>query len=242
MENNPKYELPPVETYEAEEVIEEPQTGLQTRGSTELGLVDITALNTSQGLKNLGIGQQLAYAALLIKSGLVPKHFNTPEKALLAFEQGALLGLRPIEALTRLYVIDNKVCMYAELMRARARRAGLAFQMTEDKVDVLAPDENGYLVVVDWRWTVEMYETLPSGREMVYTITRTYTWAKNEAKLMGNPVWGKFMSNMFFNRLSTFLIRMYCPDVLLGNYLFDELADGKNIAYVIDEGGNPVPT
>lgn len=249
---NPKFDLPDVETVEAE-VVPDSQLQLSKSQNQYLAVLskqDITQLNTAEGLRSMTLGQKLAYASLLIESGMVPKHFNTPQKALLAFEKGEALGLRPIEALDRLYVIDGKVSMYAELVRSRARLAGMAFQMTEEKADVYATDVNGNELldeagnrqVIDWRWTVEMYETLPSGREITYKISKTYTWAKNEAQVMGNPVWKKFMTNMFFNRITAFLVRMYCPEVLLGLYEFSELADtSKNTAYELDDAGNPVP-
>ena len=250
---NPKFDLPDVETVEAE-LLPDQQLQLskpQTQYLAVLGAQDISQLNTSQGLASMNLGQRLAFAALLIESGMVPKHFNTPQKALLAFEKGESLGLRPIEALDRLYVIDGKVAMYAELVRARAVKAGLRFRTIETKANVYAQDdngnelldENGNRQVVDWRWTVEMDEWINGKKEYVYALSRTYTWANTEAGLMRNPVWKKHMNNMFHHRITTDLVRLYRPDVLLGNYEFSELADSSHgvHAYELDTDGNPVP-
>lgn len=252
--DNPQYNLPDVETVDAEIM---PEQGLQTTVAKEtqylavLGKQDISTLNTSEGLAAMNLGQRLAFASLLIESGMVPKHFNTPQKAVLAFEQGEALGLRPIEALSRLYVIDNKVAMYAELVRSRATRAGLRFRVTETKANVYQTDANGNEVlddqgnriVIDWRWSMEMDEWINGKKEYVYSLSRTYTWASNEAGLMRNPVWKKHMDNMFRHRISCDLVRMHRPDVLLGCYEFSELADSSpnTHAYELDADNNPVP-
>lgn len=236
---NPTYHLPELEVIEDAGHFGQ-QPGRVSELSTALQTLDITTLNTTAGLSSMNLGQRLAYAEQLIKSGLVPKHFSSPEKALLAFEQGEVLGLRPIEALSRLYVIDGKVSMYAELMRARAIMAGLRFQNIEEAVPC-AGDEAGN--ANDWRWTYEMLEILPDKTILRYRMSKTWSWAKT-AGLTGKDPWKKYPDAMMRNRCTSDLIRGYRPDVLMGFYCLDELIDSspsKTHAYVLDEAGNPIP-
>lgn len=58
----------------------------------------------------------LVQATSLVRSGLLPKSINTPEKAVAIMLKGRELGIPTMEAFTRLYVVNGVVTMAAELM------------------------------------------------------------------------------------------------------------------------------
>lgn len=58
----------------------------------------------------------LKQAAVLVRSGLLPKAVNTPEKAAAIMLKGRELGIPPMEALSKLYVVNGDVTMAAEEM------------------------------------------------------------------------------------------------------------------------------
>lgn len=61
-------------------------------------------------------------AMIYVKSGLLPKTVDTPEKAILIMMKGRELGIPPLQALAGIFVIEGKTVIGAELMTAQVYR------------------------------------------------------------------------------------------------------------------------
>ncbi len=55
--------------------------------------------------------RNLEVAEAMVKTGLLPKEINTPQKALLVMQTGHEIGLKPMEALRNIYVVGNKTAL-----------------------------------------------------------------------------------------------------------------------------------
>lgn len=71
----------------------------------------------------------------LIKSGMLPKAVNTPEKAMLIAAKGAELGLSPIYSLTHINVIQGKPTISSELMLSLAYKTCKDAEIVYVKLD-----------------------------------------------------------------------------------------------------------
>jgi hypothetical protein len=68
--------------------------------------------------------RELAGAAMLLRSGLLPKSIGTPEAALFIILTGRDLGLSPVQSLRSIYVIQGKVEVSADQQLGLFHRAG----------------------------------------------------------------------------------------------------------------------
>ncbi|WP_216726147.1 recombinase RecT [Hymenobacter siberiensis] len=212
MAENPTYDLPPAQ---ALEVVEAPSAELQARARYEL--------------EQTNDGRSLTYerAALLVKSGILPKTIDTPEKAIAIALNGSDLGISATVAFNNIWILEGKPSLSAGLVTALANRANIRFNWLADKADVIGPvqDEAGNWVegVVDWKWEVEMMEVwngqlLKNRMQLLWSECQQSGWVKKDP-------WVKHPRAMARARLIVQIIRAYRPDVLMGMHSFEEIAD-----------------
>lgn len=150
---------------------------------------------------------QLAKAELLIKSGMVPATFKTPEAVLVACTIGHELGFSPIQSLNVINVIEGKPTLglngYLALIAAH-----------NGSVDVVSHTETECTVKVN-----------RNGRSH----TESYTIAEAaKAGLAGKGNWVKMPKKMLFARAVTAATRIIFADVVSGLYETDEIKDFSN--------------
>lgn len=170
------------------------------------------------------MGQKLAYAQQLAAANLLPANYRgKPGNVLLAVEYGEMLGTHPLTAIQQVHVIDGKLSMSAELMRALTKRAGHRFRVLEStaecaKVSISRADDPEF------------------SAEFAFTIEDA-----TRAKVNEKDVWKKYPAAMLLARATSMAVRAVCPEVLMGiSYVPEELgarvdAEGDYIdAEVID--------
>ena len=217
MANNPTIILPPVETFEAEEVTE-------TTEATALAQVPSQQLQTQaqHALQATGDGLlTLASAELLVRSGILPKTIKTPEAAIAIALNGRDLGISATVAFNNIWLLDGKPSLSAGLVTALANRAGIRFVWSADKENVL--DEAGN--VIDWKWEVLMIEKwegelLKNKMQLLWTECVAAGWT-------GKDPWKKHPRAMARARLIVQVIKAHRPDVLMGLSSFEELSDSR---------------
>jgi len=121
---------------------------------------------------------------------------------------GKELGLPPVQALTRLYVVKGKVGISATMMRALVRRAGHRISTLEK---------------TDERCTLEGERARTAEAERV-------TWTLEDAERAGlrkdkeGAAWATYPRRMLFARATAELCDSLFPDVLVGfSYTPEEL-------------------
>jgi len=215
MASNPEVQFPDVETVEAEEVRELP--AVQQQGQE----LQVRARHT---LDNAGGGLlTLDDADLLVKSGILPKTINTPEKAIAIALNGRDLGISATVAFNNIWILDGKPSLSAGLVTALANRANLRFQWIQDKTQILGKNAEGQEIIADWIWEVEMFELWQGS---ILRNRMSLSWTECVASgWTGKDPWKKHPRAMARARLIVQIIRAYRPDVLMGMHEYSELAD-----------------
>lgn len=163
-------------------------------------------------LKNL---QDMKLAAeTFIKSGLVPQHFNTPAKVIVALQAGAELGLRPFQSLQNLNVVNGKVGISATMIGGLIR-----------KHVPLAYFKKGY----EGEKYNDDYQAVVRSRRKGEPEDEVTTFSVADAKTAG--LWGKggawknYPDDMLMWRALSRHGRRYFGEVLGGLYTEEELEE-----------------
>ncbi len=155
---------------------------------------------------------QKKIATELLKSGFLPKIYITPEQVVAVMLKGRELGLPPLEAIQRLFVINGKIGMEGQLMVALANRSGVLEDLQ------ITFDGEGIKLVCKCRVKRkdrEWYESTFSIEEAI------------KAGLMGKEnTWAKYPKDMLQWRAISRNFRITFSDYLAGVYLPEELTSG----------------
>lgn len=171
-----------------------------------------TALAVSGAIRINGVAEVFALAKHLAKAkGFVPKNLLGDEGSIAAaILTGIELGLGPMEAMRSIHIIEGRPSMSADLMLARAIRAGIVVtwlkaNATEARAKLQRPGFPPY----EQSWTQQ--DAVTAG-----------LWGKN--------TWAKYPAAMLRARCISAALRAYAPDVLgSGVYTPDEIHDGDVI-------------
>ena len=160
---------------------------------------------------------QMHMARMLSDSDLLPRHLRGKPANVLVILQGArALDVAGFWALQSMHVVDGRLGMAAELMRALVIRAGHQFRVIERTMD---------------RAVVEIKR---ADKDRAYRAEFTWQDAK-DAELTGKDNWRKYRKSMLVARATSIAVRDECADVMFGVvYTPDELGA------VTDEEGAPV--
>lgn len=151
-----------------------------------------------------GLKTKLDMAATLLKSGLIPKSFTSPEGVLTAILYGQELGLSPMQSLMGINVIQGRPSVDAATIKAKVLMAGGRIETVTwtDKVCTLVG------VRGDWK------------EEVTYSI--------EDAKVAGyssKENWQKQPKAMLYARCVSIIGRNMFADVIKGFYSTEELRD-----------------
>lgn len=175
---------------------------------TNNGNLPVTpALNTLQAYTE-GLSAKLAFCQALIKSGLVPQSFKTPEAILAVTLKGQELGFAPMQALELFDFIQGRVTIRAAGMAALIQSRGGSIEMVEEGptrciLRGVRPDR---------KWTQEVTFTMEEAGAMGLT---------------GKDNWKKMPRFMLYARCVSVLCRRGWADLLCGLYSTEEMADSE---------------
>ena len=150
---------------------------------------------------------QMKRAELLAQASLMPPSYTKqPANVLVAMEMADTLGISLMQAVQGITVINGKMSMSAEMMRALVLRAGHRF-----RVEVNTDKETTVLVARrEWpddeqRFTFTMDDAARAG-------------------LSGSPTWKKYPKALLLARVTSMACRAVFPDVVQGiDYVPEEL-------------------
>lgn len=148
------------------------------------------------------------FSQMLASSNLVPPNFkNKPEEILIAMQMGSELGLKPLQSLQSVAVINNRPTIWGDSLVAICQGSGLLQDITEEVTDEYA--------------TVTVTRT---GQE-----PHSVTFSKKDAetaKLWGKAgPWTQYPKRMMKNRARAFALRDKFADVLSGFGITEEEKD-----------------
>jgi len=146
-----------------------------------------------------------------------------PEAVLACILAGHEAGVSPMQALSKIHVIEGRPAMSAELMRALVMRQGHEIIYEE----------------------VSTTKVVAAGRRKGSDRWTKVTWTMDDARrggLDGKQNWRKWPRAMLIARATAELCRMVFPDVLAGiSYTIEELSDGDQLPGDLDYGPAEIP-
>lgn len=141
-----------------------------------------------------------------------------PEAVLACILAGHEAGISPLQALSKIHIIEGRPAMSSELMRALVLQHG--HELVYDEVSTTSVTASGRRRGSE-RWTKT-------------------TWTMDDAKRGGldqKQNWRRWPRAMLTARATAELCRMVFPDVLAGiSYTIEELSDGDGPAELVDFG------
>ena len=146
------------------------------------------------------IEEAMKFAKAMSQSGLVPEHFKgNPANILVAVQWGYEIGLKPIQSLQNIAVING--------------RAGIK-ETTEGKL------QDKTMIA-----TCSIARLLPSGKEDITTATFSMKDAEIAGLLHKRGPWQQYTKRMLQLRARGFAVRDAFPDALRGLVTAEELQD-----------------
>lgn len=170
-------------------------------------------------------------AKCYLQSGFAPSAFRTPQQLIMAWARGAELGLRPMQAIEGLTVINNRIGIMGDLALAMVRQSGL-------------------LAKYEKEWTGQGDNlTCKVTLQRKGDLEHEYTFSVLEAKQAGiyerSTTWKGYPKRMTYYRALGFGLRDDFSDVLKNMYTseeledlahFENLADNKTVQFVSVDG------
>lgn len=192
---------------------------------------------------------QLTKYQTMIDSGFLPKHINTPQKALAVAELGKEMGFKPFTSWQNIFPTgDGKIGVNGRVIMNMLRRAGLTWNIIDDYVE---DDDNEGMIqgFVNRRTVVEMWRLDQPEIKITGKFTKKDA-CRIPADSSGKKLIDKFnykyhMKKMFFWRALKDAADKIAGGDILGVYLPDEvgfLMDGEG-SYTTEETlTRPVPS
>ena len=171
-----------------------------------------TAWTKFDPLASESLTPALKLADALAKSDLVPTAYRgKPENILLATITGQELGLGVAQSLRAMHIIEGKPTLSADAMGALCLRHA---------------DVCEYLTLVESTDEKATYETRRRGAPSPVRLTYTIAQA-TAAGLINKTNWKAYRASMLRARCESAICRAVYPDLVLGVYDPDELADAE---------------
>ena len=159
------------------------------------------------------LDQAMEYAKLIAESDLAPKDYRgKPGNALIAMQFGAEVGLKPMQAIQNIAVINGRPALWGDAMLAIVLASPLCEYVNERQ-------ENG----------IAYCTTKRKGDDKEYTYDFSMADAKTAGLVGKAGPWTQYPERMLQMRARGFCLRDKYPDVLKGIAMREEVQD-----YVVD--------
>ena len=170
-------------------------------------------------------------AGMIHKAGMAPKDMETPEKISVALLHGLEIGLKPMQSMQRIAVINGRPAIWGDAVIGLVRASGLAEYIDEEiigegeqMVAVCKTKRKGEKKEIERSFSVADARRagLWDERQTVKRRSKNNEWydAKNDSP------WFKYPKRMLQMRARVALRDAYA-DVLGGMYIAEELLEGE---------------
>ncbi len=177
-------------------------------------MTQITKSNETFSLTPKTLDEAMKYSQMLANSSLVPKNYQGKAgDILIAVQMGIELGLKPIQSLQNIAVINGKPCIYGDVLMSLTK---------------IHPEFEDIKEHFDEKLQAAVCEVKRRGQTLHTTI-----FAIEDAKKAGlwnkpGP-WTQYPKRMLQMRARGFALRDTFPDALQGLILAEEAMDYKDI-------------
>jgi hypothetical protein len=161
--------------------------------------------------------EKLDMANIFVKSNLMPRGLDKPEKVVIALEMGHELGIPPLIAIMNIAVINNQPTLKADMMTALALRSG---KIEDMKIEFFGnehqnDDNFGCKVTIKRRNIATPFSVEFTRRDA------------KVAGLFNKDNWRKYERRMLKHRAVAYCVRDSLPEIFAGIYIPEELENSQ---------------
>lgn len=193
----------------------------------------ILAGSTVAAIVPTDLDQVWRLATMMNVAKMAPKDFETPEKISVAILHGLEIGLKPMQAMQRIAVINGRPAVWGDAVIGLVRASGLAEYIDEEivgegdqMVAVCKTKRKGEKKEIERTFSVADAKRagLWDTREMVRRRNKANEWyeAKNDSP------WFKYPKRMLQVRARAIALRDGYADVLGGMHIAEELMEAED--------------
>jgi hypothetical protein len=180
---------------------------------TAVTVKETTIEMTKAGVQIKTLDDAWRLSRYVCASGFAPKGMDKPESVLIAMQQGAEIGLTPMQSLQSIAVINGRPGIYGDAALALVRASGLLESYSQSETGTAGKDD--FTVIVT---TVRKGGSKITTRFSVADAKAASLWGK------AGP-WSQYPARMLLFRARGFNLRDNFGDVLKGLRTTEELAD-----------------
>jgi len=180
---------------------------------TAVAVKEQTIEMTKAGVQIKTLDDAWRLSRYVCASGFAPKGMDKPESVLIAMQQGAEIGLTPMQSLQSIAVINGRPGIYGDAALALVRASGLLESYSQSETGT--PGKDDFTAIVT---TVRKGGSKITTRFSVADAKAANLWGK------AGP-WSQYPARMLLFRARGFNLRDNFGDVLKGLRTTDELAD-----------------
>lgn len=158
------------------------------------------------------ISDAKAFCTEVFQSGIAPTSFKSPQAIFVAIQQGAELGLRPMQSLQGIAVVNGRTTLYDKTARGIALKSGLV-ESLEDRFEG-ANDDLTAITTIKRKGVQNAFV----GKFSVADAKKACLWGK------AGP-WTLYGKEMLAHKASSRALNAGFADVLIGLPVFEDVQD-----------------
>lgn len=193
-------------------------------------LQKVEVLTGEHGLELRSLDEMYKFCKLVAASDLAPKGMRRPEQIAIAIQAGAELGLKPMQALSAISVVNGRATVMGDVGKAIVRASGVLEDGTDIRTGVTGEGDD----------MVGYAEATRRGKQPVRS-----EFSVEDAKRAGlwkrEGPWRTYPKRMLAYRAWGFMARDHFADVLLGMYTTEEARDAPVAHATVESVSTPPP-
>lgn len=149
-------------------------------------------------------------ATAIVKSGLAPRSFQTPEAVLIAIQLGGELGLKPMQALQTIMVVNGRPALWGNGLQGLVQGSGLL----EDSKEWFEGEGEDYVAICE-----VIRKGMKSPKRGTFSIADA-----RRAGLMSKDLYNKYPADMLMSKARARAYKLF-SDVLCGLPVAEDIQD-----------------
>ncbi len=225
---------------------------------------DLKIKEENEGSLMINLGSPLPIllrqAEMVISSGLAPSNIVEASQVLVIWTTGKEIGIPPMAALNNIYIVDGRPVLNKHIVNTLVQREGWTPVKVEDMVQLPSGDfrttyrfihtekvkkirEEKKKLITEFGDSPHLESLMRDLDFELSAVIRDFSFSWNDAqlqKLTGKSNWQKMPRIMLETRALTLGAREVAPAAMMGMMEVSEMADVKNVEYVLDDDGNAI--
>lgn len=177
-------------------------------------------------LLGASLEEQYRLAKYYVQSGMLPKGYDTPEKALIGFQYAIEMGLKPLTAIKNICVINGHPNLWGELPLSLVRKSGKLKSIREYFID----KDYNEICLKNKNLKAEKWAAICDIQRSDNDEIPPFVWTVDDvAKSIQGPVWKTYPQIMWKRKVRSIALKDIFGDVLgtfdIAEYNHDQAPD-----------------